>query len=209
MGRKKGSNNSNFKSLFYIGAKFGDWVLIDDSLIYKGSQNRGFLKLKCKCGNEQLVEPYTLKKRTSNCCFNCGHGNRGEKHQSFRGYKEIPGSWFKRYSNRSKKWEFIITIEEIYQIWINQNKKCALSGVEINFENSNFRKITNRASHIKKGKKYKYDLVCTASLDRINSLKGYTIDNIQIVHKDINMMKKEYDQNYYIKMCKLIAENNK
>jgi hypothetical protein len=192
MARTKGAVSPKFKETFYIGAKFGDWELIDNNLTYTGSQNHGKVKVKCKCGTEQLSDPYPLKKGTSTCCFKCGHNKVGTNHHSFTGYKEIPGSWFSRYS-KTKKREFTITIEQIYEMWIKQDKKCALSGLDISFENS------NQNTH---------DLICTASLDRIDSKKDYTLDNIQLVHKDINMIKKEYNQDYFINLCKLVAKNN-
>ena len=45
----------------------------------------------------------------------------------------------------------------------------------------------------------------TASLDRIDSSKGYVIGNVQWVHKDINIMKNKFDNQYFIDMCKKIA----
>lgn len=48
----------------------------------------------------------------------------------------------------------------------------------------------------------------TASLDRIDSSKGYVLGNIQWVHKDINKMKLDYDQDYFIDICRRIAEYN-
>ena len=48
----------------------------------------------------------------------------------------------------------------------------------------------------------------TASLDRIDSKLGYELNNIQWVHKDINMMKQAYTNNYFIEHCKLVAANN-
>lgn len=195
MARIKGAVSQKFKETFYIGAQFGDWILIDNNLSYD-VRNHGKVKCKCKCGNEQLVDPYSIKRKISTCCFKCGHSKKGEKHPSFKGYKEIPGSWFGRYS-KSKTKEFNITIEEVYNIWIQQDKKCNLSGLDISFENINI-----------KTTKQRFDLVCTASLDRINSNKGYIPGNIQLVHKDINMIKNIYEQNYFIKLCKAVALNN-
>ncbi len=53
----------------------------------------------------------------------------------------------------------------------------------------------------------KWNSETSASLDRIDSSLGYIEENVQWVHKDVNMMKRIYDNNYFIKMCKLIAEN--
>ena len=48
----------------------------------------------------------------------------------------------------------------------------------------------------------------TASIDRIDSNKGYVLSNIQLVHKDVNVMKSKYDQNYFISTCQLVAKRN-
>lgn len=49
----------------------------------------------------------------------------------------------------------------------------------------------------------------TASLDRIDSSRGYEIDNIQWVHKDVNKMKMGLSQNEFIDICKIISKNNR
>jgi hypothetical protein len=48
----------------------------------------------------------------------------------------------------------------------------------------------------------------TASLDRIDSSKGYTKNNIQWIYKPINSMKRDYTQERFIELCKLVAKNN-
>lgn len=48
----------------------------------------------------------------------------------------------------------------------------------------------------------------TASLDRIDSSKPYVKDNVQWVHKVVNNMKWDFDQNEFIEWCKIIASNN-
>jgi hypothetical protein len=48
----------------------------------------------------------------------------------------------------------------------------------------------------------------TASLDRIDSSKSYNKNNIQWVHKDVNKMKWAFNQNHFIKFCKLIANQD-
>jgi len=68
-----------------------------------------------------------------------------------------------------------------------QNGKCALSGVEI--------------SLLKKSG------VSTASLDRVDSSKGYIKGNVQWVHKDVNFMKYNFDESYFLDMCKKVVVN--
>jgi len=45
----------------------------------------------------------------------------------------------------------------------------------------------------------------TASLDRIDSSKGYTPDNTQWLHKRVNKSKMEFDQKDFITMCRAVA----
>lgn len=49
----------------------------------------------------------------------------------------------------------------------------------------------------------------TASLDRIDSNKGYVVGNVQWVHSMVNMCKNKYPQQDFIKMCLAIASNVK
>lgn len=78
----------------------------------------------------------------------------------------------------------------MWNLFIIQNRKCALSGLELSFP------------------KTSEDQSYTASIDRIDSALGYVEGNVQWVHKDINMMKNKYNQEYFIQMCKLISENS-
>lgn len=48
----------------------------------------------------------------------------------------------------------------------------------------------------------------TASLDRIDSSKGYTPDNIQWVHSMVNMAKNKYNEADFIAMCRAVANRN-
>ena len=112
-----------------------------------------------------------------------------ENNQAWKGYKSIPYAWFSNYFERSgKRRNGSISIEYIYNLWIKQNKRCALSGVNIGFYDD------------KQGETH------TASIDRIDSSIGYHDGNVQLVNKHVNIMKNRYDQNYFISMCKLIAE---
>lgn len=194
---------SKYENYFKLGQKFGKWKIIDTNIIPHQKTKESQVKCQCNCGFEKLVYCLTLVKKQSTSCFNCGHGNKGENNVNWLGYKEVPGTFISRIisgaKSRKKEIEVKINAKDIYDLWIKQNKKCALSNVYINF---------NHINKENSDKSYnKYGLTCVASLDRIDSNKGYTKDNIQLVHKDVNMMKKEYDQEYFIKICQLIAEN--
>jgi hypothetical protein len=192
---------SKYENQFTIGQKFGKWSVKNTTIESPSPTRESKVLCQCECGYEKLVHCLTLVKGQSTACFNCGHGNKGENNAKWKGYKEVPGTFINRITHRSKKAnrEVEITAKDIYDLWIKQDKKCALSGLPIDFTNTNLGTPDKPWS--------KYDLICTASLDRIDSNKGYTIDNTQLVHKDVNMIKKEYDQNYFLSLCKLITEN--
>lgn len=185
MGRK---GQSKYENKIKIGDKFGKWEVIDDK-IYITTEAK--IKCRCDCGGEHLVSAFTLFKGTSTQCLICGNSLQMENNPAWKGYKEIPYGWFSKYFKRGNKKNHRtedITIQQIYDIWIKQNKKCTLSNVDIDFIKRNVVGIS-------------------ASIDRIDSKKEYTIDNVQLVHKDVNLMKNKYDQNYFLKMCKLIVNH--
>lgn len=88
---------------------------------------------------------------------------------------------------KCKNIECLIDCEDIWNQYIKQGKRCALSGLPINFHKTE---------------------AYTASVDRTDSNKGYTIDNIQIVHRDINMIKCDMTVEKLIEWCCLIKEYN-
>lgn len=45
-----------------------------------------------------------------------------------------------------------------------------------------------------------------ASLDRIDSSKGYVKNNLQWLHKDINIMKRHHSEKYFLELCQKITE---
>lgn len=75
-----------------------------------------------------------------------------------------------------RKLIFNINIENSWNLFLKQDRKCALSGIELNFKNVN-------------GKEY-----ATASLDRIDSKIGYIENNIQWIHKDLNIIKWDFTE---------------
>jgi hypothetical protein len=145
----------------------------------------------------QSYKSYWTAKNRNGMCKSCRstiankspkRDTKKQNNSQWKGYNEIPYNWFSRYfvrKRRKKQHSGDINIEQVYDLWIKQNKKCALSGVSIGF--------------------YDCGINHTCSIDRINSLKEYTLDNIQLVHKDVNRMKNNFDQDYFIKMCKLIG----
>lgn len=166
----------------YHKFKPGDKIEDIEVIGYIRKNNKCRLLVKCKCGTVYDIIPSTFGKTKTCGCINNIYG---KNHHSFTGYEDISGSYYSGILHHSKlkNREFSITIEEIWELFLRQNRKCALSGIDISFQKNNQ----------------------TASLDRIDSKKGYTIDNIQWVHKDVNRMKTDLDLGYFIELCRNIT----
>lgn len=151
--------------------------------------NSYFLCL-CTCGNEhKAAARHLLSGKIKSC--GCLLHRHGTDHPNYGGYEELTGDYWNNVANHAgglygrNKIEFSVTIQEAWNLYLKQNRLCALSGLPIRMG---------------------YREHQTASLDRIDSAKGYTPDNVQWVHKDINRMKNTYGQDYFIDMCKKIAQ---
>ena len=150
----------------------------------------------CECGNYTNVLLTHLRQNNTKSC-GCDKPI-GKTHSMWEGIGEISGNFWYNHIVRNAKGEkkrkvleLSITKEYIWELFLKQDRKCKLSGLELKFPISN------------KDRNY------NASLDRIDSSLGYIENNVQWIHKDINMMKRIYNNEYFINMCKLIAENNK
>ena len=168
------------------GDKFNNWVVISDGAFRKNSHST--ITVKCKCGSN-IVKDIPAKYFKDNSYLGCSECSNqpGEL-----GYAHITGEYWRSLKGGAKfrKLSFNVTAKQAWDLFLKQNKKCALSG--INLQLNRGRKNRNKN---------------TASLDRIDSKKGYEISNIQWLHKDINMMKNKYNQEYFIETCKKIVEN--
>lgn len=164
------------------------------------SGKKGTWRAICKCHNcgkgNVDIHPGALRRGATGSC-GCDKSRylktRGKNSVQFTGYEEISGRFWGKFKKKTveKKRHVEIDIKYAWELFLKQNKKCAISGIPLNFAKT--------SGNLKDG---------TASLDRIDSSKGYEKDNIQWVHKDINRMKSDFDENYFIKICNLIAKQN-
>lgn len=96
--------------------------------------------------------------------------------------------------------EFKVSKEDLWELFQKQKGLCALSGVPLVIS-TKLRKTSKTGKSVdRKGH--------TASLDRIDNSKGYTINNVQWVHKQVNLMRRQYEVNDFLNWCKIITEFN-
>lgn len=103
-----------------------------------------------------------------------------------------------RASNRgSKSQQIDVSLDYLHSVGEKQKWKCALTGLPLEF--------TRGGTYW--GRKWCNPMSCT--IDRIDSSKGYVIENIQLVIWKINSIKKDVDNQELIEICKLIAKNHR
>lgn len=176
-----------------IGKKFNNLIVLE-----RASSNRQGSRTwlcECVCGNKKVfsTDHLTRKKSPVISCGCLAHKS-GSNHPQWSGHGEISSSWWfshvlrERTQNARARVPVEITIEDAWDLFLKQNRQCALTGLQLTIG-------LNRYND--------------ASIDRIDSSKGYTIDNIQWVHKHVNFMKRTYTQEYFIMMCEMVANKHK
>lgn len=149
--------------------KAGEEQLIEN--FYK-RPNRGTYKAKCKSCEKIIIRNYrsTIKGYMKQCL------NSAQRRA--------------RLYNRS----FSITLENIYDLFIKQDKKCAITGTLLGHSNDG------------EGKSPK-----NMSIDRIDSSKGYTLDNIQWVCVWVQIAKQDWNEDEFkiwlVDAAKFISED--
>ncbi len=167
---------------FKAGDKFHKLTILeyDDSV-----KKRAKILVACDCGEEFKTSSYLISKTKE--CRKCYNKRRGVEHQSYIGTKNVSGTYYSqvRLGAAQRNILFDVSIEFIDELLVKQQYKCALSGIH----------IVTSVSHP----------VATASLDRIDSKGGYTPENVQWVHKNINKMKTDLDEFTFITLCEAVA----
>lgn len=183
-------NKIEWPALDLVGYKF-HWLKVVKK---SGSENgQIYWECKCKCGNIVKLPTKSIKRNERKSC-GCWVKSKeySRNHYLWSGFEEIHGKWWGNVKRGAiiRGHEFNLDIKEAWDLFKKQDGKCALSGVVLKFCKS-IREVKDT----------------TASLDRISSNKGYTIDNVQWVHKTVNLMKQGLDMNEFKNWIRMIGDN--
>jgi len=187
VGRPK---NSKYKIEDYIGQTINRWTIIGFShLNNKGEQ---YWDVKCSCGNTAKTRVYPLVKGKSCGCKSCRPQSTIMVLEGWNPSMVFSSQYY--YSIMSgasiRNLEFLVSPTYINELFIKQKGKCALSDIDLTFS----KRFKNHDGN--------------ASLDRIDSKLGYIEGNIQWVHKTINSMKLNLDENVFLDFCRKITIKN-
>ena len=181
------------------GERYGKLVVLGP--VRRNKHSQIVWECVCDCGKKTEVLSAQLSTgKTKSCgCLRLMTNDgsirpchlKGKDSPYWRGHGDISAYRFIKIKEGAERRgvEMAVSIEYIWDLFLQQDRKCSLSGLQINFAESS------------RG-------VSTASLDRIDNTKGYIEDNVQWVHKEINRMKWDMHQDDFLSFCRLITENN-
>ena len=152
-------------------------------------KSKAFWLCNCDCGKSLVTNTSSLTKGLTKSC-GCLR-----KDISYRGFEDLSGSYINRIKKgaTSRGLDYNVSDKYLWDLFVNQNKKCKLSGLSIEL-------VTDYTN--------KHELN-TASLDRIDNDKGYIADNVMWVHRDLNMMRRKHSVEYFISVCESVANHQK
>lgn len=162
----------------------------------KDNSKETVAEYRCDCGNIVVVRTKYVRCGHRQSC-GCLRTQEGNQHHCWKGYGKLSAAMWSHIrgsaARRSRLIPFEITIEQAWTLFEQQNGKCAISGVAISFP----AKCRRYGVHDS-----------TASLDRIDSLKGYIVGNVQWVHKTVNAIKWQLPQDEFLRWCTTITFHN-
>lgn len=176
--------NKSHRTPINIGEKYKHWTVIGNAERF-GKQLR--YKCRCDCGHEQYMTAAALNSKTRWFrCKHCATLQTIEERAIERG--KVGDLTLSRLNYIKSKAElrhisFNLTTQYLWDLYLKQNKKCAITG-------DTLASINN------------------ASLDRIDSSKGYEEGNVQWTTKQANLSKHIMSMTELKEFCKKVLNND-
>lgn len=185
-----------------IGSKFNKLTIVRHVKDRK-------VECTCDCGNTKIVDYFDVKRgfvKACGCMRNLPEQRKNAKTRVIemraKGVFKPGGDYqsdalspfrytWKCISNKNTgRKPIAITIGDLSTIWKRQSGICPYSGIHL---------ILPTHSNVKIHPQYMY-----ASLDRIDSTKGYTTDNIQFVCKSLNYAKNSMSEIEFLQFLDIL-----
>lgn len=169
--------------LIKLGSHIKNWTVLDGP-IYKGTYS--YYKVRCDCGKEQLKLTHEILAKDSN--FRCPKCAQKENKRQFMVDNGKVGDLnltiYTHFKNSALKrnLEFNVSIEYLWKLFLAQNKECAITGDKI----VDFKR---------------------ASLDRIDSSKGYIEGNVQWTTRQANISKHIMTMDELYEFCRKVLNH--
>jgi hypothetical protein len=183
-----------------VGRRYGR-LLVTEYLGFSKSSWCSHWKCRCDCGWVVSVPGKALT-RSDGATRSCGCiAAELSAQRAWKGHGELSRHYFHHVRLRAQRDDIVfnLTIEDAWDLFVTQDRRCALSGVEINFG-----RYRPAATDRRRGD---WPRLNTASLDRVDSGDGYVLGNVQWVHKELNRMKGALSANEFVALCTSVVEH--
>lgn len=167
-----------------IGDKYKKWTVINGPRITKHHNIEW--EVQCACGSTRWIQGNELI--NPNFCFQCtkcAQKERGCKEKIKNGkIGDLDANQFGKIKRRAtnKHFDFDLDIPYLWDLFLQQNKTCAITGDNI-------------------------PDISKASLDRINSNIGYVKGNVQWVTKQANLSKHVMSMYELYEFCRKVLDH--
>jgi len=178
------------------GQKVGQLTILEElprQRIY--GRTARVLSVRCDCGTEKILPFFSVfgqgqKVKSCGCIF------QSKRPVNWKGCGDLSGEFWGGIvkSAEIRGVEFNLTIEEAWSRFLAQDRCCALTGMQLIMLRTRHSKLDSREH--------------TASLDRIDSSSGYTVNNIQWVHKMVNGLKGFLSNDEFIFWCQKVVSKH-
>jgi len=156
---------------------------------------------QCECGTRKIIQKgCVISGNTKSCgCWKLKVSSEQGKNSTLikkmianTEYRLIIHDYWYHYKINAidRNIEFDVTKDYLEKVFLKQNGKCALSGINITLPKT-----------ATENRKYLH----TSSLDRIDSSKGYIEGNVQWVHKRLNSMKNSDSLEEFLNWCRIFV----
>lgn len=177
MGRRSKYDSQEFLGKVYGKLRVKELLgLSEDKCIY-------YWLTECSCGHlHRTRAQHVISGRVKSCLY-CRHQSL-----TISGFSQ---GFLSGYRNRAAKKgrEFTLTINDLKELYEAQKGVCALSGESLT--------LPQKAGDV--------DGHYNVSIDRKNSSLGYTRGNVQLVLKEINLMKSNLTDERFRELCKKVG----
>jgi hypothetical protein len=154
--------------------------------------NDYYLGSICKRGHDWSNTKESLRSKSHGHCVICIREQGRRKRRIC-----VASSMVREARARAKEkgWEFNLSKDLMYELNDQQQGKCVYTGVELDWDRQTSK--VNEKNQLR------------VSLDRIDSSKGYTRENVQLVTTIANISKNVQTHEEFITFCKIVAEKFK
>lgn len=162
--------------------------------------NRLMWKVQCDCGKVEIKRKDWVASGRTTSCKSCASKRTAKSYPppiNRKGCSGLSGTHFLSIKNSAlrRNLPFDLTPEFLWKLFEDQKGLCALTNVPII--------LINKIRH----QNVDWSVI-TASLDRIDNNKGYTVDNVWWVHKEVNRLKNKYSLEELLYWSKLLLDKH-